>query len=58
MNTPVLRLRGEDGKMHSVMAIKGEQGPKGDPYALTETDKSIIVQAVLEALPDGDTVSY
>lgn len=55
MSIPILRLRGEDGEMHDVVAIRG---PKGDPYTLTENDKTELVNAVLEALPDGDVVSY
>ena len=42
---------GKDGK-------DGPQGPEGPPYALTEEDKQTIVQAVIAALPDGDSVSY
>lgn len=36
----------------------GEKGPPGPPYELTAEDKSEIVAAVLEALPDGDEVAY
>lgn len=37
---------------------KGEKGDKGDPYTLTDADKNIIVNAVLEALPkyNGEVV--
>ena len=31
--------------------LKGEKGDKGDPYTLTSTDKSAIVNAVIAALP-------
>lgn len=31
--------------------FKGEKGDKGDPYTLTSTDKSAIVNAVIAALP-------
>lgn len=34
------------------------QGEPGSPYVLTETDKAEMVQAVLDALPNGDEVSY
>lgn len=44
-------LRGEKGDT-------GDQGPKGDPYTLTDSDKEELVNAVLEALPNGDEVSY
>ncbi len=37
---------------------KGEKGDKGDPYKLTEEDLSTIIDAVLDALPNGDEVSY
>lgn len=48
---------GEQGPKGDTGA-QGEQGPKGDPYTLTEADKKEIVQAVIEALPNGDEVSY
>ena len=44
----------------------GEQGPKGDPYTLTEADKSTIIASTINSLPreqwlfeleDGTTVS-
>lgn len=35
--------------------IKGE---KGDPYELTEEDMTTIIDAVLDAYPNGDEVSY
>ena len=34
------------------------RGEKGDDYVLTEADKEEIVNLVIEALPDGDGVSY
>jgi hypothetical protein len=38
--------------------FKGDKGDKGDPYKLTETDKTEIVDAVLSALPDNREVAY
>lgn len=38
--------------------FKGEKGDKGDPYVLTESDKTSIVNAVLSALPDNREVAY
>lgn len=38
--------------------FKGEKGDKGDPYTLTAEDKNEIVTEVLQALPNGDEVSY
>lgn len=37
---------------------KGDKGEKGDSYVLNEEDKSIIVQDVINALPNGDEVKY
>ena len=37
---------------------KGDKGDKGDPYELTDDDKNDIVEAVLNALPNGDEVLY
>lgn len=37
---------------------KGEKGDKGDPYTLTDTDKAIIVNSVLDALPLWEGGSY
>ncbi len=38
---------------------KGDKGDKGDPgYELTQQDRTDLVAAVLEALPNGDEVSY
>lgn len=30
MAIPVLRIRGEDGQMHDIPAIRGPQGPQGE----------------------------
>lgn len=49
--------RGEKGDQ-GAQGIQGEKGEKGEPYILTEEDKAIIVQDVLNALPNGDEVSY
>lgn len=49
--------RGEQGE-RGEQGIQGEKGEKGDPYTLTEEDKAIIVQDVLNALPNGDEVAY
>lgn len=38
--------------------LKGAKGDTGPAYTLTETDKQEIVQDVLDALPNGDEVSY
>lgn len=58
----ILRVRDENGKVHEILAIRGERGPQGEPgppgYVLTQADKQEIVDAVLEALPDGDEVEY
>lgn len=37
---------------------QGEQGPKGDSYILTEADKEAITNAVLDALPNLEEVSF
>lgn len=37
---------------------KGEKGEQGEPYVLTEEDKEIIVQDVINSLPNGDEVYY
>lgn len=37
---------------------KGDKGDKGDPYTLTDTDKEIIVEAVLDALPEWNGGAY
>lgn len=55
MSIPILRIRGEDGLMHDVLAFRG---PKGDSYVLTTSDKTEIAQIVLASLPNGDTESY
>lgn len=52
--------QGEQG-IQGETGPKGEQGPageKGTDYVLTETDKDDIANLVLQALPDGDEVSY
>jgi hypothetical protein len=37
---------------------KGDPGPQGPAYTLTESDKATIVQSVLEALPNADNTGY
>lgn len=44
--------------MNGVKGDKGDKGEKGDPYTLTEEDRAIIVQDVLNVLPNGDEVEY
>ena len=39
-------------------SIKGAKGDKGDPYTLTEEDKTTIVSDVLSALPTWEGGSY
>lgn len=64
MGVPVLRIRGEDGAMHPVLAIRGQkgepgpQGPAGPAYTLTTEDKAAITQAVLTQLPIWTGGSY
>ena len=47
----VLYVRDESGKLVPIYTIKGDKGEKGDPYTLTEADKTEMVQAVITALP-------
>ncbi len=51
---------GADGKDGAVGATgaTGAQGPKGDPYTLTETDKSLIVAQVIESLGGNPIFGY
>ena len=49
--------RGEQGAQ-GIQGERGERGEKGDPYTLTDEDRSSIVADVLNALPNGDEVSY
>lgn len=49
-------IQGEQG-LQGEKGDKGDTGDKGDPYELTETDKTEIVNAVLEAMPEGDTIT-
>lgn len=68
-NAHAPQINAETGKWQTWDAQSGQyvdtdtaaQGPKGDTgpaYTLTETDKQEIVQDVLDALPNGDEVSY
>ena len=54
----VLYVRDENGKLVPIYTIKGDKGEKGDPYILTEADKTEIVNSVIEALPkyNGEVV--
>jgi len=54
----ILKVRDEHGNIIDIPAIKGDKGDKGDNYMLTEADKAEMVDAVLEALPNGDGVNY
>ena len=59
----VLRVRDNDGNIVEIPAIKGDKGDKGDKPVVgtdyfTPSDKAEMVQMVLDALPNGDEVSY
>lgn len=58
----ILRVKDENGEVHEIIAIRGERGPQGEQgppgYVLTQEDKQEIVDAVLDALPDGDVEEY
>lgn len=51
--TPIKGVDYFDGKdgTDGEKGEKGEKGDKGDPYTLTETDKTEIANAVIDALP-------
>lgn len=53
-------LKGADGytPIKGVDYFDGAKGDKGDPYELTEADKTEIINGVLEAMPNGDEVAY
>lgn len=58
MKAPVLMIRGEDGQMHSVAAIRGPRGEQGPAYVLTDADKENITAAVLAALPAAESEAF
>jgi hypothetical protein len=46
----ILQIRDQDGNIIDIPALKGD---KGDPYILTDNDKSDIVKAIIEELPEN-----
>lgn len=44
----VLKIKDKDGKWVSIKTIKGDTGPKGDDYILTEQDKQQIADMAAE----------
>ena len=58
MNVPILRIWNEETQQYEgVPAIRGEPGPKGDPYVLTNADKQEIVAQVLESTSQQQKVT-
>ena len=39
-------IRDKNGKLKSILALKGDKGEKGDTYTITESDKQEIAQTV------------
>lgn len=50
-----IRVRNADGTIVEIPALKGDPG---EPYVLTEEDKTSIVDEVLEAIPIWEGGSY
>lgn len=48
----------ESGAFDGAPGKEGAQGPQGDPYTLTETDKAEIVAAVIESLGGNPIFGY
>lgn len=49
-----LRFRDENGVVHEIVALKGDDGN----VSFADADKEELVNMVLAALPNGDEVEY